>query len=325
MHRAFFVVLPLALVGACRHSPEEQVTSHDAGAIFAPNTAPSASLVSDAGAADGGRAELKAFCGDIYAADSSRLAQKCLAKDVAIAQGMARAASNLCTDDVNAAVARGRTSFDADAAKHCIEMLQSTDMPRGSNTDTIFAHYPCDRVLVGNQGAGDPCRFSVECKDGLACVGYQIGVDGTCKKPPMAGQACTVQRFGTIINVPAAEMHHPACAPTASCDGKTCLPRIAAGQHCVGDTSCAVGFSCVMAKCQKPSPTGGPCYLSADCTFGSFCNKSPDAPSGKCEPKRPGGAECPVADACKGRCDTPPGVDAGSAAPGKCIDMCGSG
>ena len=325
--RSPVLALPLSLVlaGACRHAPDEQVTSHDAG-VGPPITAPSFAILPEAGAPDGGRAEVRSFCGDIYAADNSHLAQKCLAKDVSVAQGMARAASNLCTDDVNAAIARDRTSFDADAAKHCIELLQGTDPPRGSNADTIFAHYPCDRVLVGIQDAGEGCRFSVECKDGLACVGYQIGVDGTCKKPPKVGEPCTVQRFGTILNVQAAELHHPACAPAGSCDGKTCVARIAAGQPCVGDTSCVAGLSCVMARCQKPSATGGPCYLSADCTYGSFCNRSPNAPSGKCEPARPGGAECPVADACRGRCDMPSrGADAGSGAPGKCIDVCGSG
>ena len=49
-------------------------------------------------------------------------------------------------------------------------------------------HFPCDRVLLGLQAEGQPCRFSIECKDGLACVGYEIGVDGTCKKPPAAAR-----------------------------------------------------------------------------------------------------------------------------------------
>jgi hypothetical protein len=319
--------MALLLVGACRHPPEEQVTSHDAGApsASAVSPLPSFAVLPEAGPPDGGRADVRNFCGDIYAADNARLAQKCLSKDVGIAQGMSRAASNLCTDDVNAAVARGRTSFDPDAAKHCIEMLQGAELPRASNADTIFSHYPCDRVLVGNQGVGEPCRFSVECKEGLACVGYAMGVDGTCKKAPKVGELCTVQRFGTILNVQAGELHHPACAPNASCDGTTCKARIAAGQPCVGDTSCVAGLSCVMAKCQKPSGNGGPCYLSADCAFGSWCNKSPSSPSGTCEAKRAGGADCPVPDACRGRCDMPGGADAGAGVVGKCVDVCGSG
>jgi hypothetical protein len=133
-----------------------------------------------------------------------------------------------------------------------------------------------------------------------------------------------VQRFGTIINVQAADMHHPACAPGAYCDGTTCQSRIPVGRPCIGDTSCAAGLTCVMSKCQKPSANGGPCYLSTDCVFGSFCNKPPTTAAGTCEPKRPGGAQCPVADACKGRCDAPPS-DGGPPPVGKCVDVCGSG
>ena len=45
---------------------------------------------------------------------------------------------------------------------YCIEMLQTADMSRGSNTDTIFAHYPCDRVLVGNPHVTNPLLDATE-------------------------------------------------------------------------------------------------------------------------------------------------------------------
>ena len=45
----------------------------------------------------------------------------------------------------------------------------------------MFAHFPCDRILVGTQAEGQACLFSIECKEGLACEGYAIGAEGVCK------------------------------------------------------------------------------------------------------------------------------------------------
>ena len=268
---------------------------------------------------------MRSFCGDVYAADNARMAQKCLVKDIAVAQGMARAAGNLCTDDVNAAVARSRVDFDVDAAKQCVQMLTDHAAPRSSDYDTLFAHEPCDAVLVGLQGENEPCRFSVECKVGLACEGYAIGVDGTCKKPPKVGEACIAQRFGTILSERAAHLHHPDCAPGAYCEGKACAPLLAAGKSCLSPLSCAGGLSCVMGKCAKPSADGGGCFATSDCTYGSWCDRSSGAAQGKCAPKRNAGAECPLPDACKGRCDSVAGGDAGPNKVGHCIDVCNSG
>jgi hypothetical protein len=251
--------------------------------------------------------------------------QKCLTKDMAFARGLARAASNLCSDDMNAAAARSRTSFDPDAARHCLEMLASNDKPRASMTDTLFLHYPCDRVLLGTQPEGQACRFSVECGEGLACVGYGNGTDGACKKPPKIGEECTVQRFGSILSEEAAELHHPACGPGAWCDGTKCEAQSGAGKPCASNSSCTPGLSCVTGKCGSPGAAGAACYATSDCAMGSWCDKPRFAPSGRCAAKRPAGAECPEVDACRGRCDMPKHRDGGAPPVGKCAEVCGSG
>jgi hypothetical protein len=328
------VASAVTLSFACHRAPEEKIVPAEAGA-----PAPLGSLVGlppalgggagpDAGA-DAGRADLRDFCTDAYTADATRMGQRCSPKDVGFARSLARAASNLCADDMNAAVARGRTSYDADAAKQCIQMLQASDVPRTSDTDTFFQHFPCDRVLLGTQADGQPCRFSIECKDDLTCVGYAISVDGACKKPAKTGEACSMQRFGSILNEQAATMHHPECASAAWCDGKTCQARIAAGQACVNATSCVAGLTCVMGKCGKIGGPGAGCFASSDCAFGSWCNRTPEVlaggTKGKCEAKRPASALCPAVDACKGRCDMPPPGDGGQPTMGRCIATCGSG
>jgi hypothetical protein len=321
-----FAVVVAVLVGACsRTVPQEQMNplaavpdaSSGAAAPHAVREPP-----------DAGRADLRAFCTDVYNADNARQAQKCAPKDLAVSQGMARAAANLCADDVNSAFVHGRVSFDADAAKHCVQMLQDTPLSRTSDSDTFFAHYPCDSVLLGQQTEGQACRFSVECKEGLACEGYAIGVDGVCKKPPKVGETCIIQRFGNILNVTAVEPHHPACVAGAWCDGSKCQPRVAAGKACGGSASCTPGLSCVMGKCGNPGATGATCTATGDCAFGSWCDHSasgaPAAP-GKCAETRPVGAQCPSNDACKGRCDMTDAVDAGAFRFGHCGDVCGSG
>lgn len=326
---ASFVVV---LAAACRSAPDEQVKSLDAGSAAVIATTAATSV--DAAPAlpawppppDGGRADLRSFCTDVYAADNARLAQKCTPKDLQVSQGMARAAANLCSDDTHSAVRHGRATFDADAAKHCVQMLQDTPLARASDTDTLFAHYPCDSVLLGQQAEGQACLFSVECKEGLACEGYAVGVEGVCKKPPKAGEACIIQRFGNILNVQAVEPHHPACVAGAWCDGSKCQPRAAAGKPCGGTGSCASGLSCVMGKCGKPLADGAACAATSDCTFGSICEPGGEAGAKVCAPHHGAGSQCTSAEQCKGRCDMTDAIDAGGGVHiGHCSDVCGSG
>lgn len=314
-------------VAACHGASPEQVTVADAAAPPAPEVTHDAAAerATPARETDGGRSAVRDFCTGAYTADIERLKQKCAPDDLRATEAMARAASNLCFSDISAALSRSRASFDADAAQHCVAMLRSKLLAQSSETDTLFQHFPCDRVLLGVQAEGQPCRYSVECKDGLSCVGYAVGVDGTCKKPPRSGEACERQPFGTILNDEAATLHHPACASGAWCDGKTCDKRVPAGHKCGSSAACAEGLACVMGKCAPRGAAGGGCWTDADCAFGLWCDKSADAGTGRCATKRVEGAACRSNQQCKGRCDVPAGLDAGPGEHGKCASVCGSG
>ena len=316
------------LVGACHGPPDEKLTAHDGstGAISASGTPiVDASVPPLPPQPDSGRPDLRAFCNDAYGADDARMSQKCTAKDMGVQRGLARVAANLCADDMNSAVLHARASFDADAAKHCIDTLKATQLERNSDTDTLFGRYPCDGVLVGSEAEGQACRFSVECKEGLACEGYAIGVDGVCKKPPKAGEACIIQRFGNILNVAAIGNHHPACAPGLACEASKCQPLAAAGKACSATSSCTAGLACVGGKCEKPGVEGTACNTSADCAFGTFCDPIAKSGTTTCTAKRAAGGACTSAEACKGRCDLSNAVDAGALRIGQCADVCGSG
>jgi hypothetical protein len=331
MRRVLPVLAIFAIAAACRSTPDEPAST---AATASPTTSsssvppPSASAAPGASSApeeDAGPANLRTFCEGAFTADTDRLRDKCSAADLALSQSMAKAAANLCTSNLALAIARSRATFDDDAGRRCVEMLRQKELTRSSETDTLFGHPPCDRILVGLQPEGQACRFSIECKEGLACVGYKVGADGTCRKPPPAGQACTLQPYGTILNEAAVQPHHPPCGAGAYCDGTTCQPRVGAGKVCSTSDACPAGASCVQGKCGPRAVAGGACTAGNDCAFGLWCDRSGDAGQGKCAPKRAEGQECTATESCKGRCDVPRGRDNRPSGPGKCVASCGSG
>jgi hypothetical protein len=329
MRRVFPVLAVLAVVGACRQTPDEPSAPDAWGpapsGVRALAKQPSASAAPVASAPDAGPSPTRDFCNDAFTADADRMREKCSPADMNVSQSMARAAANLCTSDLHTALARSRAVFDAEAAGKCVEMLKQKQLTQSTETDTLFQHFPCDRVLLGLEVEGQPCRFSIECKDGLACVGYEIGVDGTCKKPPAVHEACTLQPYGSILNEVASAQHHPACGPGSFCDGTTCQARVPAGKPCGKSAACAVGLSCVDGKCGLRAGVGAPCVTATDCAFSLWCDRAGDAGAGKCAAKRPDGQDCAAADACKGKCDFPKSTPGHPATQGKCLSVCGSG
>jgi hypothetical protein len=324
---------------ACHHSPEEASVdaAPEATTIAQPEAAAPEAAAADERPEeqDAAPSPASAFCTAAYSADLERLRTKCAPGDLEASQGLTRVAANMCARDMSLATARGRVTFDQGAADKCVDMLRRAPLNQSSEADTIFTHAPCDRVLVGTQGEDDPCRFSVECKDGLACVGYRIGGEGICKKPPRLKETCARQPFGTTLNETAASLHHPACVRGAWCDGGTCKPRVTTGKACTSGLECADGLACVTGKCGARVPAGGACVHESDCVFGLRCDRSGgagapplngtvDAGGGRCAVKRPEGESCTSFDDCKGRCDLPKSTG-GVRAPGRCVSVCGSG
>jgi hypothetical protein len=326
---AFAAVVAVLAAAACHRAPEEPVGvgpieggSTETHAAPVPGDAAGASSSSE----DAGRADLRDFCADAFSADHERLQSTCSPDDLNVSESVARAASRLCTNDVGTALARARATFNPEAAHRCVEMLRATPLNASTEGDSLFAHAPCDHVIVGGQAEGDACRYSIECKDGLACVGYAPGIDGSCKKPPRAGEACSAQHFATVLNGPAAALHHPACARGAWCDGSTCRTRQSAARACTTTDGCAEGLVCARGKCAAPARVGGPCAKTADCAFRLWCDQTgSDAGVGRCAEKVGEGKPCVDPDACNGRCDVPTTKDAGPDKRGTCVSVCGSG
>jgi hypothetical protein len=324
--RAILAVLLLGFVGAvaCSRAPEPSQTSTTSS--FAPVSSPSrldASLAPDASVAvvDSGAAptsDVEAFCTGAYMADAELLKTKCSDKDYASSLGLERSAAKFCAKDVSTLLGFGRAKLDTTIGKACIEAVKTAAATAVSGAnDTFFTFTPCDRVITGSVKDGGACRWPPECGDGLTCVGYGVGVDGTCKKAAKVGGACTTQAFGGVFNETALSMHHASCVASAYCDGKTCVARAADGGACVSSKTCGAGRSCVMAKCAKSrAPVGAACAKASDCALGLMCDSS------VCVEKKSAGASC-AKDQCKGWCDIPdkpPGQTVGT-----CTSSCGSG
>ncbi len=326
-------VLVLASCASCHNAPDEPQAVHDAspsGASGHAGGAGSTDAAASAEGRDGGHGVARDFCTDAYSADSERLRSTCAPADVARTESIVRIASSLCTRDLSAVLAATAT-FDRDAAAKCVGMLRDKPMTRANAGDTFFEHFPCDRVLLGTHDKGEPCVFSVECRDGLACVAGAPGANGAngaCATPPRTGQPCSLQSVGTSINEVAAELHHPACAVGGWCDGVTCQPRRATGKSCTSDGSCADGLACVMGKCGQRRVEGDECTASSDCSWGLWCGSgSVDGGAGKgqCRAKLGGGSECTIGESCKGRCEMPGTAGGHPHEHGTCVSVCGSG
>jgi hypothetical protein len=324
--RALLALFLLGFVGvvACSRAPEpSQTTSTSSFAPVSSQSPVEAGTVLDTSAAAVDAAapppsDAEAFCTGAFLADAEMLKSKCSDKDYGSSIGLERSAAKFCTKDVSTLLGFGRAKLDSVTGKACIDAIKTAAATAVSGAnDTFFTFPPCDHVFVGSVKEGGACRWPPECNDGLTCVGYAVGVDGTCKKPAKVGGACTTQAFGGVLNETALSMHHASCIAGSYCDGKTCVARAADGGACVSTKTCAVGHSCVMGKCAKArAVAGAACAKNDDCALGLMCD------SATCVEKKSAGASC-TKDQCKGWCDiptTPPGQKTGT-----CTSSCGSG
>jgi hypothetical protein len=167
----------------------------------------------------------------------------------------------------------------------------------------------CPGACASLQSSGLPCLASSECSDGLVCR------RGTCAKPLVEGESCTVH------------LGYGECSPGLVCQGAaadqfTCrsVKSVYAGKE--GDACdktdklCELGLVCqsqsetsVMGKCAKPAAAGGVCRLSepGQCPSGFYCKdaraefttRAPAGRDGICAELPGDGKACVAALGCK--------------------------
>jgi hypothetical protein len=124
---------------------------------------------------------------------------------------------------------------------------------------------PATSVCESQVGFGQPCTYTVACKAGLICDGYQ-GMT-KCVPPGQPGATCTVYPYEGVTN----------CAEGLACDSitSTCVTPKAMGQPCSYTNECAPRLFCVgpsgKGTCKPPLTLGASCFSVQDCQWPYVC------------------------------------------------------
>lgn len=167
----------------------------------------------------------------------------------------------------------GRVSFDAKAAKPCIDAVAAADPPLPDSRtlqDVGTRIEACRKVVIGKQNAGASCESSAECVSGHVCA------KAKCVAAAGNGQACEEIREVSLAGV---------------------------------TSSCVAGHVCVEGKCaakpeEKRVAAGAACTADAACAAGHFC----DTKTRACAAKKEAGAKCASSRECRGRCSKADGA-----------------
>lgn len=276
----------------------------------------------------------KSFCDKIIGDALRELDGCCTADDRMTTQfklsyGFGTAFETQCETAMESSIGKGRVRYRPDALGTCAAALDAFYAPGKCTSLTEPVLGPsvvtCGDVFAGVGADGAACAGTYECEEGLTCVGYGDGADGTCKSPPPIGSPCGAAPGdgSTSITYTLSFGRHPPCAPGAACSSAshTCVAG-GPGTRCSDRDDCDVSLDCVRGVCgtTKPADVGGACDAARDCVRGTFCAKS-GQPEGQCTAKKTAGGTCSDAfsSECIGRCD----VD-GGAASGACASYCGS-
>lgn len=226
------------------------------------------------------------LCAALYELPEARKTACCSAKPGSTISGE-------CARVLSAALRSGSVQLEAAAVDRCAAAQERTL----SGCSWVGPFSPpaapeCEGLLTGHRKRGEVCRSSLECGEGLHCLGVGPLNAGKCGPPFPDGHACltAVDSLATYAREDA-DLHHPECsgfcghrkcmpvaAPGAACriarecsrgqhcDGVKCVAGevAAAGESCTGG-ACARGLSCLEGKCAAPKADGAPCKVDAEC------------------------------------------------------------
>ena len=201
-----------------------------------------------------------------------------------------------CTKVVSAAVRSGGIKLDSAAVDRCVAAQEKAHEGCSWVGGNYRSPLPeCQDLLAGNRKTGDVCRSSLECAEGLRCLGVGPLNPGRCGASREAGQTClTAVDSLAVYAQEDLDAHHPECtgycghrsceaATTIGaackvsfecgaknhCDGHKCVEgsRAAKGEPCAGDI-CGAGLRCFTGRCFEPKKDGEKCARDEECLGG---------------------------------------------------------
>ncbi|TKD07420.1 hypothetical protein [Polyangium fumosum] len=202
-----------------------------------------------------------------------------------------------CTRTLSYALREKAVTVDAAAADACIAAMEKAHEgcawvgPTGAPLPAA-----CDGLVRGVLAEDKPCRSSLECGDGLRCLGVGPTDTGTCRRPLPTGFPCgvSVDTLAALTRQDTFEARHPECS--GYCAQRRCRELVAEGGACKLDVACGAGKICDDGKCRAGALPGEGRTCKLTCAAGLRCEK------GQCVGPKEEGAACERDVECRGGC-----------------------
>jgi hypothetical protein len=321
---ALLASLSVVLSGACTSTPKTDPAAAAASASAASTAAASASAAPatppgyadspgsddlrpvypmDAGAPD---PTAERFCDAVYLLPERRRGECCGTQS-----GVAAGLGAQCVRALTFALHQKALALAPEDVDRCAEAMTRTTSGCDWVTTFAVAMPPeCDGVIRGALKEKAQCRSSLECAEGMHCLGLSTIDLGVCGPPKATRVSCdmAVDMLATFTRQDHLDRVHPECA--GYCYRGHCAEAIAEGGACSHDRACAPGW-CSSGKCTRaPRPAMGEACGDA-CAPGARCVK------GKCAAPKAERADCEVNEECRGAC-----VHGDGGAAGTCKQSC---
>ena len=136
------------------------------------------------------------------------------------------------TPEVMDSMAKGRATYDADAAGGCLGAIDALSCSAFGAGAKLGGDDQCEPYLIPLVADGGACAQSYECMQG-SCVGATTSPpkDGQCKPIPTAGQPCDLTCA-----------HGLRCAFDMTSSTNICQSLLANGAHCTSNDACASAY-----------------------------------------------------------------------------------
>lgn len=247
------------------------------------------------------------FCEAIHILPEKRKGECCGAATSPALEGVA----GLCVRTLSYALGSGAVTLAPADVDACVAALGKATT--GCDWVKPFALElgpACDGIVKGTLAEKAPCRSSLECGEGMRCLGLSTVDPGTCGPPKPARYPCNlaVDVLAGHTRQASLERAHPECA--GFCTRSVCQDAVADGAACSLDLQCGRG-RCEAGKCTHAPPPGPGEACVETCAPGARCAR------GKCVAPKGEGEGCEENEDCRAMC-----VRGDGGAAGKCEKLC---